>query len=411
MPADSATRSSRSGGRSSSAHDCRSSDGWYTRELGEVGVVLAILGLMVALRRDWRVATLVTLAFTGLCVLLVNLGGDLRGFLVVPLALAAPMVAAGADAVRLAFRKLPGRAWEAVVASVLLIYPASLARANFAANDWHGRTGDARFFRAFFDQLPSRAALLPEDYIADSVVVYFQAAEGGEKVRTLVQPHWDPHTVRQVFSSGIPVFALDARHSELAPRGFHFEPVDLSRALASSASREAEVPRRHAYRLVGFLTTIGFGDAGWHDITPAAQNGSLSMLVDNREPFNARVILYAASVVPLHPMLLAQHRYGHGQPSFDVRQFDLGDARSRDALRSVVAADKLTDETFVKAGRYMTRIEQVVNDSGQYAAWAVTFGGLPRRVMGFAQPDRPHLSERSRHPCRDAIDDTAISRP
>ena len=235
------------------------------------------------------------------------------------------------------------------------------------------------------------AALLPEDYIADSVVVYLQAAEGGDRRRTLIQPHWDPHSVRQMFESGTPVFALDARHGELAPRGFHFEPVDLSRALKAQATVRGEPPRRHAYRLVGFLTTLGFGDAAWHDVSEAARDGFVGVLVDNRQPFDARVIFYAASAEPLRPLLLEQNRYGQGNPSIAVRDFNLGDAAGRAALRSSMATDKLTDDLLLSTGRHVTRIEHVVNDAGQYAAWAVSFGGLPRRVMGFAQPDRPHL--------------------
>ena len=161
-------------------------------ELGAIGIGLAVLGLFVLLRRDWRVAVLLSLAFGGLSTLLINVFGNLRGFLVVPLALAPPMLAAGGDAVRSVSARLPGRAWAAVVAIVLLIHPASLARANFAANDWHRRTGEARYFRALFEQLPSRAALLPEDYVADSVVTYLQAAEGGDQVRTLLQPRIGP---------------------------------------------------------------------------------------------------------------------------------------------------------------------------------------------------------------------------
>ena len=360
-------------------------------EIGDVGLTLAIIGVVVLLRRDWRTAALVTLGFGALSGFLLNVAGDLRGFLVVPLALAAPAMAAGGDAIRLAFAKVPGRPWPVVVSVLLLIHPLALARANFSANDWRGRTGDARFFRALFAQLPSPAALLPEDYIADSVVVYFQAAEREDRRRTLIQPHFDPHSVRQIFTSGTPVFALDARHSELAPRGFHFEPVDLSRALDAQATGKGESPRRRAYRLVGFLTTLGFGDAAWHDVSEVARDGFVGVLVDNRQPFDAHVIFYAASEAPLRPLLLEQNRYGHGTPSIDVREFDLAGSEGGAALRSSMAMDKLTDDLLLSAGRHVTRIEHVVNDAGQYAAWAVSLGGLPRRVMGFAQPDRPHL--------------------
>ena len=360
-------------------------------EIGYVGIALAIIGSVVLLRRDWRTAAFVTLAFGALCGFLLNVAGDLRGFLVVPLALAAPAMAAGGDAIRLAFGRLPGRAWPTLVGVLLLIYPLTLARANFGVNDWSGRTGDARFFRALFAQLPSTSG-------ASSGGLHRRFGGRLSPGRRRRRPpadvdpaHLDPHSVRQMFESGTPVFALDARHGELAPRGFHFEPVDLSRALKAQATVRGEPPRRHAYRLVGFLTTLGFGDAAWHDVSEAARDGFVGVLVDNRQPFDAHVIFYAASAEPLRPLLLEQNRYGQGNPSIAVRDFNLGDAAGRAALRSSMATDKLTDDLLLSTGRHVTRIEHVVNDAGQYAAWAVSLGGVPRRVMGFAQPDRPHL--------------------
>ena len=197
--------------------------------------------------------------------------------------------------------------------------------------------------------------------------------------------------MRELLASGTPVFALDARHAELAPRGFHFEPVILSSALdGETSSREAGTPR-HAYRLAGRLTTVEFGDAAWHDITAAVEDGSVGVLVDNFDRFDARVILYAAGPTPFRPMLHMQHRYGQGRPSVRVHQFDLDVAREREALRPALAADSVTGEAFAAADRYVTRIEHVVNDNGQYAAWAMSLGGVPRRVIGFARPDRPQI--------------------
>ncbi len=44
------------------------------------------------------------------------------------------------------------------------------------------------------------------------------------------------------------------------------------------------------------------------------------------------------------------------------------------------------------AGRYVVRAEHRVNDEGQFAAWGLSFGSAPTRVIGYAQPDRPHPS-------------------
>ena len=360
-------------------------------EVGAFGVALALVGVVVLFRRDWRTAALVSLAFASLVAFVLNVAGDLRGFLVVPLALLPVAIAAGADAVRAVARSIGGFRLSMAVAIALLIYPASLVHANYSTNDWRRRTGDARFFRALFAQLPPRAALLTEDYIADSIVTYMQAAEGGSRTRVLLQPPGDPQIVRQLIPSGTPVFALDARHSELAPRGFNFERLQLFRPAQLARLHPEEVPRRSAYRLLGTFPTIGFGDAGWHDITAVVLDGSVSILVDNRQPFDARVVIYAAGTQPLRPTLDARRRYGQGDPSMVVHNVDIGEPGHRTALQALLAADKIPEALLSAGDRYVTRIEHVVNDNGQYAAWALSFHGAARRVFASGRPDRPHV--------------------
>ncbi len=360
-------------------------------------------------------ALLLSLMFAGLALFAVNLFGDLQGFLVIPLALAPPMIAAGADGVRQACSRLTGREWLAAMpVMALFLLPASLLRANFAANDWSMRTGQARFFRALFAHMPSQAALLPEDYLADHTVAYLQGAERGRRVRKIVQPRTDPDTVRELFASGMPIFVLDTRYAELAPRGFHFERVDLSTALALAARREGRpvdgavdetedgtrpddprIPRRHAWRLVAPLTTVDIGDGAWHDITAAGERGAVELLIDNARSFDARVTVYAAGPSPFTPSISTKHRYGRGRPSLESRVFDLRAAQDREAFRQTLAADGVANEMFAAAlapsDRYVVRVEHVVNDQGQLAAWALQFGVAPRRAIGRAEVDRPEI--------------------
>jgi hypothetical protein len=376
-------------------------------EIGLIGIGLAIAGVIVLFRRDPRVAALLSLMFAGLALFAVNLFGDLRGFLVVPLTLAPVMIAAGADGVRWVCVRLTGREWLAAVpVFILFLYPASLLRANFAANDWSARTEEARFFRALFAHIPSRAALLPEDYLADHIVMYLQAAERGNAVRTIVQPRTDAESVRALFESGTPIFVLDARHAELAPRGFHFEPIDLAATVDYAARRESRsgdetrsadrrVSPRHAWRLVAPLTTVDFGDGAWRDISAAESHGALGLLVDNAEPFTARVTIYAVGQSPFSPSISTKHRYGYGRPSIEWRVFDLQSAQNRGAFRQALTTDGVADDmlsaTLTPADRYVVRVEHQVNDQGQLAAWALQFGAVPRRVIGRAQVDRPHV--------------------
>jgi hypothetical protein len=349
-------------------------------ELGIVGVLLAGLGLIALTTRKWRVAALIALSFAGIAWLSINLVGDVRGFLVLPLALASAFVATGADTLRALLTRLPGRAWAITTAVALVLYPAWLLRTNFAANDWRNRTEDARFFRAFWKSLPDRAAIVSENYMVDAMLTYLQAeGRDGPRVQVAVPPH--PEAVRAAFESGAPVFAFDGRLGDLAPRGFHFEPVALARSDAPDSARRI-------YRLAGLLPAVQLGDGAWTDVTAAAHEGGLSLLVDNFRPFDARVTLYVSSDAPLRPMFSIRHRHGTGQPTIDVRHFDVDDEADRDTLRAAIIADAAPPDTVRRSPRYLTRVEHRVNDHGQYAAWAVTFGGVPRRVLGRAQLDR-----------------------
>ena len=355
-------------------------------EIGVAGIALAIVGFVLLVVRDWRAASLLALAFAGVAGFDLNIYGDLRGFLVIPLILAAPLMAAGGDGVREMLTRALGVRGAAIAAVLLLLYPAWQLGANFAANDWRPRTHEARFFRAMFEQLPSRVAVVPEDYVADSIVTYLLVESGA--ARTLL--HVDPHAaaVRTAFDAGEPVFALNKRYEELAARGFHFVPVRLW----MDDVDVGDWPRRHAYRLVQKLETIPFGDAAWTDLTAVAGNGKLTVLVDNYRPHDTAVKFYAVADEPLQPQLIEGHRFGTGQATIQVQHFDRQDVLSRLALDKVLAAEGAAASSLGAAGRYIARIEHHVNDEGQFSAWGLSLGGVPLRVIGQAQPDRPALS-------------------
>lgn len=356
-------------------------------ELGVVGLLCAGAGVIVLMTRDWRVTALLGLSFAGIALFVLNIVGDLRGFLVVPLALASPFVATGGERVRLLAKRFgPGAA--AAVMLLLLAYPLWPLRGNFEANDWSERTQEARFFRSWFDRLPARAAVLPEDYIADSIVVYLEVES--RRRRTILQPRPHAASVRALFESGEHIYALNARHAELAPRGFHFVPLRLppDAQHATAADRQ---PRR-VYRLVGTLETLPFGDARWHDVTTVARQGRVSILIDNYRPFEARLVLYAAADAPLNPELTDDYVSSIATPTIEVRKFDRQDGASRRALAQSLAGDEGAAAILQETRRYVVRVECRVNDGGQFAAWGLSLGGAPRQVLGLAQPDRPHPS-------------------
>jgi hypothetical protein len=348
-------------------------------EVGAVGLVLAAIGLPLLMKRDWRVGMFILAAFIGIAVFITNLNGDLPGFLVMPIGLLAPVVAAGTEVLVRGAERLTGRRVAGVLALLAVAYPILPLRANHAANDWHARTEDARFFRQLFSRLPPDATFLPEDYTTDSIVEYFLAAERHDRAGGFVQPRADRESVTRLLGASMPVIGFDATYARLAPRGVAFSEIDLPGAAGP----------RHAYQLEGVDAAVEFGDATWHDLTPAVRDGRVSLLVDNYRAFDAHLVLYAVSDAPLRPLILPTHRFGRGRPTIDVRRFDRGQPGEHEALASAVAQDKAPADLLQAQGRFATRVEHRVNDVGDYAAWAVTFGALPARVVGWARADRP----------------------
>jgi hypothetical protein len=127
----------------------------------------------------------------------------------------------------------------------------------------------------------------------------------------------------------------------------------------------------------------------WKDLTAVSQNGKLTVLVDNYRPHDTAVRLYAVTDVPLQPQLIDGHRFGTGQATMKVEHFDREDPRSRRALDKILAADGAEASLLGNGGRHVARIEHRVNDEGQFSAWGLSVGGVPLRVIGQAQPDRP----------------------
>lgn len=349
-------------------------------ELGLVGLALAALGVLVLLRRDWRVGAFLLLAFGSISVFIVNVFGDLPGFLVMPIGLLAPSVAAGADQVIGAAQRAPGRMAALTLSLVAVAYPLWPLRANLDANDWSARTADARFFRELFDRVPPDTTFITEDYVTDSMVDYFLAAERHDRGGASMHGRSDYASVSRVLEAGTPIVGFDATYGRLAPRGVVFEPIELG----------AEATR-HAYWLRGVGTAQEFGDAKWHDVSAEATDGRIGFLLDNYRAFEARIVVYAWSDAPLRPQVMPVHRFGRGRPSIDVRRFDQHDQASAAALETTMAADDLGGTAALHGPRFVTRIEHRVNDQGDEAAWAVTLGAVPARVMARANADRPEL--------------------
>ncbi|HEX6976472.1 MAG TPA: DUF2723 domain-containing protein [Vicinamibacterales bacterium] len=269
------------------------------RELGPLGVVLFLAGTVTSARRaDPR---FVLGAAAGTLFMIVNLSGDLKGFITPLMVLLWPFVALGAD--RLAMTHLTAaRRWLAAIPILAAVsVPAINIAANHAEADQSGHTGDAAFFKSVFAAIPDGAAFVADDYWSDMAWHYYRFT--GEAGR-------HPRTSRLVFSAGTvrdhmgeqPVFALARGATFLAAEGIHFNRVDLAgipldawlqslprgSVLVGAAAYDPTVPelpiaRQSPPRPPGrprahetFAVVVGRGKGTWRN----ADDGSVRLDVD-----------------------------------------------------------------------------------------------------------------------------------
>jgi hypothetical protein len=195
-------------------------------QMGTIGIIFAAIGLFALWKRDWRSAVFLTLSAGGMIAFVLDLFGDLPGFLVTPMIAFAVLMAVGIDLPIRLLRRVPfrpGGALASVAAVGLVVLP---LQANFHANDWTENTQDATYFKAFAEQMPARFGLLSENYVVDCMVSYAMAVLTlGQK--SLVRPEADVQAVGDMLDRGLPVYSFDAGEAALAPLGFDFQPVDL----------------------------------------------------------------------------------------------------------------------------------------------------------------------------------------
>src|SRR6266487_1467938 len=136
------------------------------RELGIVGVLFLAAGLFDVVRRRNAAAGLVAGATLGLFVMVMNLSGDLKGFITPIAVLLWPLAALGVDTMlarRSAKREGGPRVIRAgvgvLVAAAIAVIPATNVVANYSEVDRSNQKEDGRFFRTLFAQLPDRAAI------------------------------------------------------------------------------------------------------------------------------------------------------------------------------------------------------------------------------------------------------------
>ena len=200
------------------------------RELGVFGVVFLAAGLVAIVARPDAAGILVAGAALGMLAMVVNLSGDLKGFITPIVVLLWPLVAVGADAVkRVVESPRVMRGAVAVVATVAMsAIPVRNVLANYSELDRSSQLEEGRFFRSLFAQLPDRAAIVAEDYFFDMALLYYEVTGEGGPGRGIGRIPFDPRVVREAARSGRRVFAFGRAATFFGAQGLSFERASVA---------------------------------------------------------------------------------------------------------------------------------------------------------------------------------------
>jgi Protein of unknown function (DUF2723) len=207
------------------------------RELGIAGALLLAAGLVSASRRRNGGTALLIGSAAGMLGMVLNLTGDLNGFITPVMVLLWPVAALGVDALAKRLRGLRGTASIAGVTAITAaaVMPLANIAANYRDADQSEHTAPARFFRSAFRQLPDRAGVVVEDYFYDMAIDYLSfTGEAGPR-RGIVRTGFDAAEVRAAAQgtggpSGRPrrVFAFAGGALFLGTDGLHFDRADIA---------------------------------------------------------------------------------------------------------------------------------------------------------------------------------------
>ena len=204
------------------------------QELAAPGLALLLIGAVAVARRRPAAAALLCGAGAGMLVMVLNIGGDVRGFITPVMVFLWPFAACGADAAGgLAGRWLGRPAAAAVLTGALaLLMPAANVTANYQEADQSRNTGTARVLQALHQQLPAQAGFVTEDYFFDMAMRYFRFTGEPPGARPLNAVSYDAGAVRAAAHPGggseaRPVFAFAGAVTFLATEGMRFVPAPL----------------------------------------------------------------------------------------------------------------------------------------------------------------------------------------
>jgi hypothetical protein len=195
------------------------------RELGILGVPFLAAGLFEMVRTRNAAAGLVSGAALGMLAMVVNLSGDLKGFITPIVVLLWPLVAIGVDAVRqwIDSPRVARAGVGVLAAATMAVIPVANVVANYSEVDRSDQAEEGRFFRRLYAQLPDRASIVAEDYFFDMALIYYMVTGEGGPSRGIGPIVFNAGVVHEAARTGHRVFAFGRAASFFGAQGLSFE--------------------------------------------------------------------------------------------------------------------------------------------------------------------------------------------
>jgi hypothetical protein len=192
------------------------------------GLVLVVIGIAAAVGRRRGGALLTLGAGLGMLWMVVNLGGDVKGFITPIMVFVWPFAAVGADGVCRAIAalsrwRIAGLMAGGVAAAAMPIVNVS---ANYKDADQSQMRENAEFFRALHAQLPDGAGVVTEDYFYDMSFYYYRVTREAPGGKRLFPVPFDAAIVRETVRTR-PVYAFAGAVTFFAVEGLQFVPIAI----------------------------------------------------------------------------------------------------------------------------------------------------------------------------------------
>jgi hypothetical protein len=200
------------------------------RELGVLGILFLAAGLVAIAGRPNAAGILVAGAAFGMLAMVVNLSGDLKGFITPIVVLLWPLVALGADAFEqvVEWPRVMRTAVAVLTTVAMSAIPVRNVVANYSELDRSSQLEEGRFFRSLFAQLPDRAAIVAEDYFFDMALLYYEVTGEGGPGRGIGRIPFDGRVVREAARQGRRIFAFGRAAAFFGAQGLSFERSTLA---------------------------------------------------------------------------------------------------------------------------------------------------------------------------------------